>query len=128
MKSSPESTLGKLLDAFKEKILFDFHAAFPCSVVSFDEVKMTATVQPLIRQSDDAPAVIQNVQALGWRFKIEGAEQVCKPSLKQGDVVFVAVADTEIKNAMTGQVSSAESLRRHDRNDAVIVGVFGCSL
>jgi len=126
--NDPASALHSLLSGFVSKQFAGLHVAFPCRVVTFDEQKGTASVQPLLRTSESAPAVIQNVPALGQRLLIGGVETVCKPALKAGDAVMVLCADREIKNTLSGKLSSPDSGRMHDLNDAVIVGVLPCSL
>lgn len=128
MKIDPASTLSQVITSMVLNHVSGIHVGFPCRVISFNEATCRADVQPLIKSSTDDPAIIQNVPALGQRYKINSSESVCKPFLKQGDTVFVVCADKEIKNALTGSVSSTDTSRIHDMNDAVIVGVFSCSL
>lgn len=128
MKNDPASTLSEVISQMMVHQLGAVHVGFPCRVISFDEVTYKADVQPLIRTTDSEPAIIQGVPVLGQRFKVNEIEQVYRPSLKSGDTVYVVCADHEIKNGMNGQLASVDTERRHDVNDAVIVGVFGCSL
>ncbi|MDQ0169188.1 Gp138 family membrane-puncturing spike protein [Paenibacillus tundrae] len=127
-KVDPAASLAKLLTSLIEQAMSNIHCGTPCKVVKFDEAACTADVQPLLRTSTDDPAMILNVQALGHRYKVDGVEKEYKPSLRPGDVVMVQFADNEIRNALTGSVAKPDTSRSHDRNDAVIVGVFGCSL
>lgn len=127
-KVDPAAAMAKLLQSLIDKAMADIHCGTPCKVIKFDEATCTADVQPLIRTTSDDPAMILNVQALGHRYKVDGVEKEYKPSLHPGDVVMVLFADNEIRNALTGSVASPDTSRAHDRNDAVIVGVFGCSL
>ncbi|GAB6990849.1 Gp138 family membrane-puncturing spike protein [Paenibacillus pini] len=129
MRTDPAGGLSQLLSSFQDKLLSSLHVGFPCKVIKFDESKLTADVQPLIRTTSGDPAMLQGVPVLGQQWKIDGGTaQVYKPVLRQGDVVFVVCADQEIKNALNGSIASADTGRQHDPNDAVIVGVFGCSL
>jgi len=128
VKNDPASTLSQVIAQMMVHQLSAVHVGFPCRVISFDEATCKADVQPLVRTSDGDPAMIQGVPTLGHRFKVNEIEQVYRPSLKSGDTVYVVCADREIKNALKGQVASADTERRHDVNDAVIVGVFACSL
>ncbi len=128
-RNDPAGTLAKLLQGIGGKQAGGIHVAAICRVLSFDAATCKATVQPLIRSGSEDPAPIQNVPALGHRYAVDGgAEQVYKPMLKKGDVVLVVYADHEIKNGLNGQVASPDSLRMHDKNDAVIIGVFPGSL
>ncbi|MCJ8015220.1 hypothetical protein MUG84_26485 [Paenibacillus sp. KQZ6P-2] len=129
MRTDPAGSMSAILNGFYEKIFSDLHVGFFCKVVSFNAGKCTADVQPLIKTTSDAPAMIQSAQVIAQRYIINGGEpQVYKPDLKQGDIVFVVCADQEIKNALTGSVAAVSTARQHDTNDAVILGVLGCSL
>ncbi|MGN7359452.1 Gp138 family membrane-puncturing spike protein [Paenibacillus sp. SAF-054] len=129
MRTDPAGSMSAILNGFYDKIFSDLHVGFLCQVVSYDSSKCAADVQPLIKTTADAPAMIQGAQILAHRFVVNGGEpQVYKPDLKQGDIVFVVCADREIKNALGGAVASASTSRMHDVNDAVILGVLGCSL
>ncbi|KEQ22882.1 hypothetical protein [Paenibacillus tyrfis] len=123
-KVDPAGELAKLLDAAIQKRLAETNVAFPCRVVSFSSGNGLAVVQPL--QGGGRAAPVQNVPVLGQRLKTsEGIEQTFFPSLRPGDIVYVVCSDRHIK----GETGEAGSSRRvHDANDAVIVGVFPCSL
>ncbi|MEY9097062.1 Gp138 family membrane-puncturing spike protein [Paenibacillus sp. RC84] len=128
MSIDASGSLGQLLRSLADKIMTDLSVSFPCRVESFDSGTGMATVQPLTRLGDAPPALITNVPALGQRLTINGAEQICRPALKRGDTVLVVCADRQIKNSLAGQIAKPDSPRMHDHNDAVIVGVFPCSL
>lgn len=102
--------------------------AIPAEVVSFDEATKTATIRPLIKETDEEPAVVQGVPLLGFKFKDGDAVKGSTIFVEPGDVVLVVCADREIKNALTGRAAKPDTSRMHSLNDAVIVGVFGCSL
>lgn len=128
-RNDPAGTLARLLNGHTGKQSGGIHVAAICRVLSFDSSTCRATVQPLIRSGKDDPAPITNVPAVGHRYSVNGgAEQVYKPVLHTGDVVLVVYADQEIKNGLAGQVASPDSLRQHDKNDAVIIGIFPGSL
>ena len=128
MKNDPAATLSQVIESMMSQQVSAIHVGFPCRVVHYDQVTCKADVQPLITVSEDEPAMIQGVPTLGHRFLIGEMETVYKPLLKVGDTVFVVCADMEIKNVMTGQIATVDTERSHDVNDAVIVGVFACSL
>ncbi|MCY7484439.1 Gp138 family membrane-puncturing spike protein [Paenibacillus alvei] len=128
MRVDPAGAMARMMRAIKDDVSAGISVGMPCKVIKFDVVTCTADVQPLIRTSENETAILQNIPALGQRLQIDGSEKACKPSLRAGDIVFVVCADRELRNAMTGSISSADSSRMHDPNDAVIVGVFGCSL
>lgn len=129
MKLDPAGQLYRMFASLQEKMASSLHVGFPCKVISFDAVKLTADVQPLVRTTTDVPAMLQGVPVLGQRLMVDGGiPQVYKPELRKDDVVFVVCADREIKNVLNGSIASTDTGRQHDPNDAVIVGVFGCSL
>lgn len=123
-KADVAGTLSRLIEGFVNRAMSGVHVALPCRVVSFDESTCRADVQPLVRTGDDAPAVIQNVPALGRKRRIGPEIEIEKPFYEKGDLVYVVCADREIKNTLGGQVAAPDSARMHDINDAVIVGVF----
>lgn len=129
MRNDPSGSLANLLQAIAEKIGGDIHVGFPAKVVAFDESTMTASVHPLIRTGSDDPAMIQSAQVLGQRLRLfeGGTEQEYAPVYKPGDLVYVTVADREIKNATGGAVARPDTSRQHDANDAVIIGIFPSS-
>lgn len=141
MKNDPSSVLFQMVDGLVDKRLSEVRVGIPCRVISFDTAACTADVQPLIRTSDSDPALIHSVPVLGQRLAAVGSsgaanadsadsaeEIVYKPVLHAGDSVFVVCADRELNNARTGKVSAPDTGRRHNVNDAVIVGVFPWSL
>ncbi|MUG24776.1 hypothetical protein GNQ08_20620 [Paenibacillus macerans] len=129
MKNDPAGALANLLQTIADKIGGDIHVGFPAKVVSFDESAMMADVQPLIRTGSDEPAVVQGARVLGQRLKLAsgGSEQEYVPVFKKDDLVYVSIADSEIKNALTGAVAKPDTSRQHDMNDAVIVGILPSS-
>lgn len=122
--NDPAGTLSRLIEAFVSRSMSNVHVGLPCRVISFNESTCRADVQPLIRSGADEPAVIQNVPALGRKKKVGNVIETENPFYEKGDIVFVVCADREIKNTLSGKVSSPDSSRTHDINDAVIVGVF----
>lgn len=130
MTPDPAGDLAKLIDGLIQKRLAEINVAFPCSILSYNKETGIAVVQPLIQFSEDPPTPIQNVQALGMKkfVSIDRPPEIHFPELENGDVVYVVCADRQIRDALTGAVTQPSSKRIHDRNDAVIVGVFPCSL
>lgn len=124
MSKDAASVLSTLIEGMIGRALEGLHVGFPCRVISFNEVTCTANVQPLLRTGQDQPAVIQNARAISRKRRIGGVVEVEKPYYDPGDVVFVVCADNELKNALQGNVATPDSSRKHDLNDAVIMGVF----
>lgn len=128
MKVDPAGALHKLLSGYMDSMLWETRVGMPCKVIAFNEAASTADIQPIIKISSEAPALIHGVPVLFQRFKLNGGEPVeYKPYLKSGDIVFAVCSDRELKNAKSGQVTDPDTGRRHSVNDAVIVGVFGWS-
>lgn len=128
-KVDPAGALAKLLEAAIKKQLSMTNVALPCRVLSFDPASGMATVQPLLQLTDNPPAPIQKVPALGHKVRTEeGTEMTLRPVLQQGDVVYIVCADRQLGGAAEGSMSKPATARNHDKNDAVIVGVFPCSL
>lgn len=128
MSSDAAGSLIRLIDNSVDAALASLFVAFPCRVVDFNQETGMTTVQPLIRMGSGDPALIQNVPALGQKLSVEGVEQIYRPVLMAGDMVFVVCADQEIRNTLTGQIATPDTKRRHSKMDAIIVGVFPCSL
>ncbi len=136
----PAGTLAKYLNALLSEYHTSLNVAMVCKVISFDESTSLASIQPLIQTTDEQPKPIENVSILGMRYKFLDdvtdnnidikvpCVKEFRPFLMKNDIVLVAFADAEIKNVLSGQIAIPDSNRKHDLNDAVIVGVFPCSL
>lgn len=125
MTADPAGDLAKLIDAVVRKRLADMSVAFPCRVISFDQARRTAIVLPLFQLTDKPPSPIQNVRLTSHKYKTDSGEIKKELHFVQpGDLVYVVCADRQIRDAFTGEVTQPSSQRIHDRNDAVIVGVF----
>ncbi|WP_274381443.1 Gp138 family membrane-puncturing spike protein [Paenibacillus mesophilus] len=105
----------------------------PCRVVSYDEERRRAVVQPLFmtkeRGKPPAPLpLVQNVPVLSQRYRVDGSPDTYEyvPVYQPGDVVFVAFSERALDAALAapGQVVPPDSDRHHSLNDAVIVGVM----
>lgn len=128
-KADPGGALALLMQGHGSKGAGQINVALICRVLTFDEAKMRASVQPLIQANEGPPAPLTAVPMLGHRYKVDGgAEQTFIPVFKPGDVVLVVCADREIKNGLAGQVAKPDTARQHSLNDAVIVGIFPGSL
>ncbi|WP_340395301.1 Gp138 family membrane-puncturing spike protein [Paenibacillus sp. FSL E2-0177] len=135
-RANPAGALSRLLGAYAGNQGDDISVAMPCKVISFDDAKLNAVVQPLLKLTSGQPAQIMSVPVIGQKVEFElnlGAgmqkfETIMRPLLKAGDVVYVVCADAELKNTLSGQVAAPDTERRHSRMDAVIVGVLPCSL
>ena len=128
-KDDPSGTLAMLLNGVMASFSDNLHVAVPCRVVSFNATAGTAVVQPLIQTTEKAPSVIQSVPVLGQKFRLQdGTRLNLYPDIEAGDTVYVVCADRQMRGAAAGQISKPNISRRHSKNDAVIVGVFPCSL
>lgn len=110
--------------------LLSLHTSMPCKVISFDEGKGRAVVQPLFKAKEvgrDAVALplIQNVPVLSQRYKIgESEPQEYVPVYQSGDIVFVAFSERSLDAVFAGggSVVLPDSSRHHSLNDAVVLG------
>ncbi|WP_079908280.1 Gp138 family membrane-puncturing spike protein [Paenibacillus sp. 32352] len=129
-KLDPAGVLAELIQSAIKKNASDLRVAFPCRVLSFETTTGMAVVQPLLQMIEGAaPSPIQNVPALGQKMRTTtGEELALYPLIQKDDIVYVVCADRHMKTAQTGVVSKPDSDRMHSHNDAVIVGVFPCSL
>ncbi|TQR29385.1 hypothetical protein [Brevibacillus brevis] len=129
MNADPSGDLAKLIKSAIAEQLASMAVAQPCKVISFDEPSGIAVVQPLMQLTDEPTSPIQTVPVLGHKYRTEsGIIKRERHILEPGDTVYIVCADRQIKDAMKGQFGKPTSLRSHDKNDAVIVGVFPCSL
>ncbi|NQX68493.1 hypothetical protein HQN90_20415 [Paenibacillus alba] len=128
MKNDPAGAIGTLITGAFDMMARSLCVSFVCRVLAYDSSSGMATIQPLVRATENDSAPIQNVPALGHRFTLEGVEHEYRPALRAGDAVLVVCTDHELKNTLTGQITGTSSQRSHDHNDAVIVGVLPCSL
>lgn len=129
MSADAAGDLAKLIDRVVAKRLSELAVAQPCKVISFDESTGIAVVLPLIQLTDMPPSPIQTVPVLGHKYKTDGGViRHERHFLEPGDTVYIVCADRQIKDAMKGEARKPSSSRSHDKNDAVIVGVFPCSL
>lgn len=135
-KTDPAGAMARILKGHAAMQKGNIDVALPCKVITFDPVTLTASVQPLLKLSGGDPAQIMSVPVAGQKYKfemnigsgIQEFETIMRPALSPGDTVFVVCADAEIRNTLSGRVAAPDSVRRHSRMDAVIVGVMPCSL
>ncbi|ELK38897.1 hypothetical protein D478_27272, partial [Brevibacillus agri BAB-2500] len=113
MTADPAGDLAKLIDVVVRKRLADMNVAFPCKVISYDEEKGTAVVQPLFQITDKSPSPIQNVPIASHKYKTGGEIKKIKHLVEPGDLVYVVCADRQIKDALTGAVTQPSSQRIH---------------
>jgi hypothetical protein len=127
------SEADKYLHGFIREKLLHLHTAMPCRVVSYDEGRRRAVVQPLYmtkeRGKPPGPLpLVQNVPFLSQRYRVDGSTDTHNyvPVFQPGDVVFVAFSERALDAVLAapGQVVSPDSDRHHSLNDAVILGVM----
>lgn len=124
----PAGELAKLLEAVVSRGLAAASVAWPAKVLTFESAAGVASVLPLLQISDMAPAPVQRIPVLGQRARTpEGTLLTLLPDLHPGDTVYVVCADRQM-GQVAGQPVKPDSARSHNRNDAVIVGVFPCCL
>lgn len=120
----------EFLKTFVRQHLLALHTAMPAKIISYDETRRRATIQPLhMTKEVGRPArelpVIQNVPVLAQRFQVNGGEpQEYVPVYQPGDIVFVAFSERALDSVLAGggRPVLPDSTRHHSLNDAVILG------
>jgi len=132
-----------LKDLMKGYIL-NLHTSMPCKVLEFDANEMTAKIQPLYKykernQEPVTRSPVEGVPVLYQRFKTVDTRATSEdplqysdkevireftPVLEQGDVVMVVFSERALDEVMGGSVAYPSSGRRHNLNDAVIIGLI----
>ena len=103
MHLSPEER-----EALKQEIFASLHCALPGTVVSFDEERQTAEVQPAVRMGSMLFPVLSDVPVfMPVSFEVN-----------PGDACLVVFADLDIDRWFdTGEASEPRSARRHSLSD-----------
>ena len=120
----------EFLKTFIRQHLLALHTAMPARIVSYDETRRRATIQPLhmtkeVGRPPRALSVVQNVPVLEQRFVVDGGEpQEYVPVYEPGDIVFVAFSERALDSILSGggRPVLPDSARHHSLNDAVILG------
>jgi len=120
----------EFLKTFIRQHLLALHTAMPARIISFDEAKKRATIQPLhmTKEVGKAPQelpVVQNVPVLVQRFRVgSGDPQEHVPVYEPGDIVFVAFSERALDAVLAGggRPVLPDSGRHHSLNDAVVLG------
>jgi hypothetical protein len=121
--------LAKLLQGVVNQALATMSVAWPAKVLAFDPDNGIASIQPLLKLNGVVPAQVQLVPVLGQRVRTgDGQTLTFYPDLRAGDTVYAVCADRQLGSASSGQMVVPGSGRNHSKMDAVIVGVFTCSL
>lgn len=115
-------------EAFSAKIKSEIHVSMPAKVVSFDEDKQTAVVQPLVRDKilnrstgDVGFVKLPIIQDVPVCFPSGGGFTLTMP-VGAGDEVLLVFTDTSFDSWWArGDVQNWVDLRRHDLSDAVAV-------
>lgn len=122
-RTDPAAAIAQLIRRYGDHLTATVRVAIPCKVVTFDEAKMTALVQPLIKDSENPAPVTARV--LSQRFNTGNGQAVeYRSQLVADDTVMVLFCDREIKNAFQGRPAAPDSARRHSLMDGVVIGVF----
>lgn len=118
-----------------DSIKRDIRTTIPAKVISFNESKMVADVQPLFLMIPDEGqtpvkmGMLQDVPIQEFRFKfsenVNGVEsevvKTFKPIYKAGDVVILNIFDRNIDN-LQKEPFVPNSRRMFNPNDAIITG------
>lgn len=101
------------LNGFVEQKLLQLHTSYLGKVTAYDEKNDTWTIQPLMNINLQAMALVKEVMAC----------KHVKADIEIGSTVLCVVCERDISSARNGQIS-ANSYRKHDISDSVIVGVI----
>lgn len=108
----------KHLSEFVEQAILQVRTGMMCKVITYDEVKRTADVQPLIMQKmvDSAPEPLPPILDA----------PVCRHvgTLESGDIVITLAVDRSIDNVLGGSMSYPDDRRHHSLADSVVIGVL----
>ncbi|MHA3065658.1 Gp138 family membrane-puncturing spike protein [Lacticaseibacillus saniviri] len=113
---------------FATQLAINFNVAQLARVVSLNGDRSKADVQPMVlNQSGSKRGMLLNVPVtrhLQQKIRLEG-ESSYLDQIKKGDVAIVVFLDRSIENWSGGNGDfKLGSLRMHNVNDAVIVGVL----
>lgn len=120
----------EFLKTFIRQHLLTLHTAMPAKIVSYDETRHRASIQPLhmtkeVGRPARALPLVQNVPVLSQCLRVAGGEpQEYVPVYEVGDIVFVAFSERALDAVLSGggQPVLPDSSRHHSLNDAVILG------
>lgn len=110
-----------VLRAVKDGIIASLHCAMPGTVESFDPETQTASVRPVLKKGSFSLPVIPDVPV----FFPGSREGGITWPVTAGDECLLVFADFDIDRWFeTGEVSEADSGRRHDLSDAFAFAGF----
>lgn len=115
---------------FRRGILTSINTAMPAKILSYDEVKCTAKIQPLFKAKEEGKEPvnlppIEGVPALKQKYRVNGgAVQTYTPVYNVGDVVLVVFSQRALDGAKKGNIVYPGTNRMFSIHDAVIVGLF----
>ena len=95
-------------EALKQEIFASLHCALPGTVVSFDEERQTAEVQPAVKLGSLLYPILSDVPVfMPVPFEV-----------RPGDACLVVFADTEIDGWLeNGEAQETKSARKHSLSD-----------
>lgn len=93
-------------------------------IEKFDGVTMKADVTPLVRVKNAAGELEEVSMLIEVPVSfVKAGPFVIRPPYKQGDIVLVVFADSDIENVLlSGDTSNPNSTRSHSLDDAIVVG------
>lgn len=98
----------------------DINTATVGEIIKFDEKKMKADVQPLIRDAD-GQTLSMLVEVPVSLMRTNGF--IIQAPYKPGDLVVIIFADRDMYNfLLSGSQSTPDSVRKHSLDDAIVIG------
>lgn len=93
-------------------------------IEKFDGKTMKADVVPLVRTKNKAGEIEEVSMLIEVPVSfLKAGPFLIRPPYKEGDIVLMIFADSDIENVLlSGNVSNPNSSRRHSLDDAIVVG------
>lgn len=124
------ATADMFLKMFQEQIVLSLNTCYVAKVLSYNEQKYEATIQPLFmtKEYEEEPEkqdAVEDVPVLKQVYRVNGGtEQTYVPVLKSGMKVLCVVSQRSLDDYGSGQPYYPGAARIMNMQDSVIVGVM----
>lgn len=124
------ATADMFLKMFHEQIILSLNTCYVAKVLSYNEQKCEATIQPLFmtKEYEEEPEkqdAVEDVPVLKQVYRVNGGtEQTYVPVLKNGMKVLCVVSQRSLDDYASGQPYYPGAARIMNMQDSVIVGVM----
>ena len=133
------NSLAGLVNSFIDEKMLNMNTAFLGKIISFNQPKKTATVQPLTMtkaygKEAKKRAILTNIPVMhNAQYKLtyryisgegfKGGYFAEREYIKSGDICVCLVADRDISEAKKGN-SALPTAGHHEMHDAIVVGIL----